>query len=117
MKQITAKEFYNMSEKNPSVFEHWETPLEIMEFVYCNNSKITHLSKQLTFSGKNQDGWFAFCKSLKIATGTFHGRVYFSDSGIQKISQLLITNPDNADLSANFSYCKDLKIATGNYPD
>ncbi len=107
-----------MVDKNPSVFEHWETPLEITEYVYCDFSEIIHLSKYLTFSGKNDQGKcasFGHCKSLQTATGTFHGYVTFKTSGIQRIEELHILKPNIAQ-TADFSYCKSLKIATGTYP-
>jgi hypothetical protein len=33
MKQITAKEFYAMIVENPSVFEHWNTPHKVAQFL------------------------------------------------------------------------------------
>jgi hypothetical protein len=117
--KVTAKEFLEMIAETPSVFEHWETPLEITEYVDCNNSKITHLSPLLTFSGK--DSWnntavFSDCKDLQIATGTFHYFVTFRDSSITKIDQLHIQNCHDSGLSASFARCKKLRIATGTYP-
>jgi hypothetical protein len=38
--KITAAEFYKMIEEDPSIFEHWNTPLEITEFVKCWKSPI-----------------------------------------------------------------------------
>jgi hypothetical protein len=117
--KITAAEFHTMISENPSVFEHWETPLEITEYVNCYESPITHLSQHLTFSGKNSDGAtadFRRCKSLKIATGTFHNLVAFNSSGIEKIENLTIINTDSALWAACFGGCKNLKIATGTYP-
>jgi hypothetical protein len=119
MKKITADEFHNMIRKNPSVFEHWNTPLEITEFVICNNSDITHLSPLLTFSGRDQGGEvaaFHSCHKLKMATGTFHGFVRFPTCGIEKIENLIITQPTMANAAASFWCCYALKIATGNYP-
>jgi hypothetical protein len=119
MKKITAEELYEMIYENPSVFEHWDTPLEISEYVSCRKSPITHLSKYLTFSGKNDNGWcgtFFDCPSLKIATDTFHRYTLFVNSGIQKIENLIITKTDWLNWAANFESCKNLKIATGNYP-
>jgi hypothetical protein len=116
--KITAKEFLEMVGENPSIFEHWDTPLEIREFVDCSNSPITHLSNLLTFSGKNENGYvakFKACQSLKIATGTFKGGVWFSNSGIEKIENLQITQPDKQGWAATFADCKNLQIATGNY--
>jgi hypothetical protein len=118
MRKITAKEFLAMIERNPSGFEHWNTPLEITEYIDCRESPITHLSPHLTFSGKNGNGDaadFAFCKSLQIATGTFHGFVWFSDSGIQKIENLHVTKNDNSGWASCFENCPDLEVATGTY--
>jgi hypothetical protein len=42
MKRIPAREFLAMIKKNPSVFEHWDTPLHITTPVNCENSLITH---------------------------------------------------------------------------
>jgi hypothetical protein len=75
--------------ENPSVFEHWETPLEITGYVNCQNSPITHLSPHLTFSGKNEDGdtaSFLNCPNLKVATGNYPGFVIFNNSGIQQVT-------------------------------
>jgi hypothetical protein len=118
MEKISALEFYAMFEKNPSVFEHWETPLEITEYVDCRESKLTHLSKHLLFSGRNEKGWsarFESCPNLKIVTGTFHGFVWFLKSGIEKIENLQIKNSSKEGWSASFRSCSKLEIATGTY--
>jgi hypothetical protein len=119
MKRITVDEFYAMIEKNPSVFEHWDTPLEIIEYVDCkNHSNITHLSPHLTFSGNNENGDvanFKGCPNLKIATGIFNGGIWFANSGIQKIEALTVTQPDNNGWAATFALCENLQIASGNY--
>jgi hypothetical protein len=118
--KITAKEFLAMIAENPSIFEHWETPLEITGYVNCGESNITHLSKQLTFSGRNSIGEtasFSNCPDLKVATGTFHGLVYFVYSGIEKIENLQITNSDRTGWATNFCGCDSLQIATGLTPD
>jgi hypothetical protein len=117
-KIITAQEFLEMIAKNPSVFEHWDSPLEITEYVSCLLSEITHLSPQLTFSGKDKAGWaadFMMATNLKNATGTFHGHVRFQQSGIEKIEKLIVTKSDNDKCAAIFSYCANLKIATGTF--
>jgi hypothetical protein len=116
--KVTAKQFLAMIAENPSVFEHWNTPLEITEYVDCKNSPISHLSTHLTFSGRDEDGdvaTFKHCLHLKIATGTFNGGVWFCNSGIEKIENLQVTQPDNQGFSATFADCKNLQIATGNY--
>jgi hypothetical protein len=118
-RKITAEEFYAMIDKHPAVFEHWDTPLEITGYVDCENSEITHLSKYLTFSGRNEWGkcaCFDQCKNLKIATGTFHGFVNFALSGIEKIENLHIETPDEHGDAASFGKCHHLQIATGTYP-
>jgi hypothetical protein len=119
MKKITANEFYAMIDENPSVFEYGDTPLEITEFVHCNNFPITHLSKHLTFSGKDGDGWaadFAFCKNLKNASGTFHSFVRFTNSAIERIETLNILHAKKDGEAVNFDSCQNLEIATGTYP-
>jgi hypothetical protein len=119
MKQITAKEFLAMIKENPSVFEDWETPLEIAEFVNCNYSPITQLSPLLTFSGKDMEGncaTFTNCPDLQIATGTFHGCTDFGESGVQKIENLHIKETNDMSWASMFWGCKNLQVATGNYP-
>ncbi len=116
--KITAKEFLAMIAENPSVFEHWETPLEITEFVDCKDSPITHLSPHLTFSGRNIEGdtaYFDGCRHLQNATGTFHGYVDFGESGIESIENLTVTQPDNEGTAAKFTKCRHLKVATGTF--
>ncbi len=118
MKKITAKEFLAMIENNPSVFEHWNTPLEITEFVDCEGAIITHLSPYLTFSGKNEkeeSARFFRCPNLKTATGTFQNTTDFSCSSVKKIENLHV-GKNNTGFSAWFYSCKSLKVATGNYP-
>jgi hypothetical protein len=124
LQKINASEFLAMITKNPSVFEHWNSPLEITEFVDCSHTNITHLSPHLTFSGTNtsdkwRKGWvanFAHCSKLQIATGTFHGFVLFSNSGVEKIENLHITKTNGDGWAASFRECQNLEIATGNYP-
>jgi hypothetical protein len=122
MKEITAFEFLAMITENPSVFEHWDTPLEITEYVNCYGSRITHLSKHLKFLGRNPDGEsasFYKCQSLTLATGNFKGHVSFEYSAVEKIKNLITGKRDTgwfADFSADFTGCKSLQIATGNYP-
>jgi hypothetical protein len=105
-----------MIAETPSVFEHWDTPREITEYVCCDFSEITHLSPYLIFSGKDSDGKvadFESCPNLKIATGNFKGRVDFRNSAIEKIENLNVGKNKRGD-SASFYMCP-LKIATGNF--
>jgi hypothetical protein len=111
MEKITALEFLKMIGKNPSIFKTWEPPLEITTFVDCKNSPITHLPKHLIFSGKSLDIWsanFYRCPNLQIATGTFYGFVNFRESGIQKIENLQIHNPNRFGDYADFTTCSKL---------
>jgi hypothetical protein len=117
--RITELQFLAMIEENPSVFKDWETPLEITEYVDGYRSPITHLSKHLTFSGRNKNGEsasFLRCEHLKVATGTFHGLASFSASGVERIEELNILKPDTGQWCATFCECKHLKVATGHYP-
>jgi hypothetical protein len=119
MEKITAAKFYNMLERDPSIFQHWNTPLEITQYVDCENSEITHLSKHLVFSGLNENedsANFTDCKSLTVATGTFSKYAVFSGSSIQRIENLTVCKPDKNGNAANFYSCKNLEIATGIYP-
>jgi hypothetical protein len=118
-KRICEEEFLAMVMDNPSIFKDWEIPLEITEFVDCSNSKITHLSPLLRFTGRNNAGNvadFSNCKNLENATGTFHGHVCFFKSGIKKIEELIITKPNHDHHAAGFSQCKNLEVATGKFP-
>jgi hypothetical protein len=116
--KITAKEFLAMIREKPSVFKHWDIPLEITEYVDCKFSEITHLSPHLTFSGRDATGHsasFAGCIKLQVATGTFHGNVTFHGSGIERIENLTITQPNYEKEAANFGFCQQLKVATGTF--
>jgi hypothetical protein len=117
--KITAEQFLELVQHRPSAFEHWNTPLEITGVVNCIESRITHLSPFLTFSGRNNVGEtakFNRCYNLKTATGTFKGWVSFANCGIKKIENLHIKNPDRTGAAASFYGCKSLQIATGTYP-
>jgi hypothetical protein len=118
MEYITATEFQNLLSRNPSVFEHWDTPLNITEYINCTNSPITHLSKHLIFSGTDENGnsaHFFSCPNLKVATGTFDGYTCFTNSAIQKIEDLFVREVNELAGAASFFRCKELKIATGTY--
>jgi hypothetical protein len=118
MEKITAAQFKKMISENLSVFQHWVIPLEITECVNCENLNITHLSPNLTFSGKNKNGEVAIfknCEYLRVATGTFQGFVNFSASKIEKIESIKVTQCGEFEYAANFFGCKNLRIATGDY--
>jgi hypothetical protein len=119
MKRITAWEFLGMIAENPSVFEHWDTPLEIEGHILCIGSPITHLSPYLTFktdTALDTCATFGYCRQLQNATGTFYGSVSFGESGIKRIENLNIKHADKQGIAANFEDCLQLEIATGSYP-
>jgi hypothetical protein len=59
---------------------------------------------------------FYKCKSLKVAKGYFECSVDFESSGIEKITELYISNVDRFGGAAYFTNCKNLKVGTGFYP-
>jgi len=116
---ITSKEFRMAVEANPGWASMLTQPVEITDFCDMTGSLITHLSPLLHFTGRDEDGTcarFWECKSLKVAEGTFHGCVLFCNSGIEKIGELNVTQPqDNGD-AAWFYSCASLKVAEGTFP-
>jgi hypothetical protein len=80
MKSITAKELKSLIEMDPSWARTLTEPIEITTYANLNNSKITHLSPYLHFSGKDKDGnaaSFRGCTGLEVAEGVFDGFVDF----------------------------------------
>jgi hypothetical protein len=119
MKQITAAYFLKMVEENPNCFKNLEEALEITEYVNATNSKITHLSEKLVFSGVNEKGEcasFQDCKALENAAGIFKGAVDFDGSNISNTTELRVTAANTFGYAARFSNCPNLKIATGDFP-
>ena len=118
MKKITGEEFCELINQNPSWCKDLKEPLEITTYSNVGYSKITHLSPLITFSGKSISGCvadFDNCKNLKVATGTFNGYVDFTESGIEKIENLLVKGVDHKGMSASFYLCEKLKVATGTF--
>jgi len=118
MNRITGEELESLIIKDPTWCSKLTKPTEVT--TYCNlaRSNITHLSPLLTFKGLNQEGDvadLAFCKNLKVATGTFYGYVSFSWAGIEKIENLEVKEPNSELEAASFQECTKLKIATGTY--
>jgi hypothetical protein len=115
MKKITADEFLAMIKETPSMFENWDTPLEITEFVNCDNTKITHLSPYLTFSGTSNGraASFSTCRKLHTVAGNFHGFVNFEFTNTKTIQNLKVENQTG--MSASFFGCKNLETAAGTY--
>jgi hypothetical protein len=119
MKQITARQFKAFIKQNPSWCETLTEPVEITTYCNMSYSNITHLSPLLTFSGRNKyygnAANFHGCDNLRIATGTYLGRVDFSYSGVNEIKNLVVSAPNKYGWAANFHGCENLKIATGTY--
>jgi len=116
--KMTGEEFVKIVEIQPDFCKNLTEPLEVTTYVDLYRENITHLSPLITFSGDNGIGCaahFHSCKNLKIATGTYEGWVYFGNSGVEKIENLIVTGTDRVNNSASFYGCKNLKVATGNY--
>ena len=116
---INSNEFRMAVEADPAWASMLIHPVEITDFCDMTGSFITHLSPLLHFTGRDEDGIcarFWECKSLKVAEGTFHGMVYFCDSGVQKIGDLKITDTSAGGDAASFYQCADLKVAEGTFP-
>ena len=116
---ITSKQFRMAVETDPAWASKLTEPVEITDFCDMTGSAITHLSPLLHFKGRDEDGLcarFWDCNSLKVAEGTFHGSVFFCDSGVQKIGDLNITQPQNNGNASSFYNCTSLKIAEGTFP-
>jgi len=118
MEKITAKQFKKFVKGDPAWASHLTEDVEIIGICKLFESKITHLSKHLHFTGdRENDPWcaeFRSCKELKVATGNFTGSVYFGFSGIEEIKDLNIKDSDG--YAASFEDCSELKIATGTFP-
>jgi len=119
MKRITAAEFKRAVEADPAWAGNLTEPVEIADYCDMYGSPITHLSPLLHFTGRDEGGDcanFAECNSLKVAEGTFSGWVGFSNSGIEEIGELSITEANNRGNAANFFNCKRLEVAEGTFP-
>ena len=116
---ITSNDFRMAVDADPAWASKLTQAVEITDFCDMTGSAITHLSPLLQFMGRDGNGLcarFWDCKSLRVAEGTFHGCVYFCDSGIEKICALNITQPQNNGNAASFYNCTSLKIAEGTFP-
>jgi hypothetical protein len=116
--RITAADFKQAVLLDPAWTSRLTEPVEVTGFCDMKGSNISHLSPQLTFSGRNPDGWaadFTGCKKLEIAAGTFHGLAKFSSSGVREIGELEVTRPGNSGVAATFDGCDNLKTARGKF--
>lgn len=116
--KLTAREFLKNVHINPKWGSTITVPTEVTETVFLWGP-IQCLSPLLTFSGQDEQGNsanFYKCENLEIAEGTFHGNVAFTESGIETIGELHITQPNQFGEAATFFRCRALKIAKGSYP-
>ena len=119
MHQLSADQFEEAVDFDPAWASKLTEPVVITEFCELIGSNITHLSPLLLFNGQDLTvgaASFHFCKSLKVAEGTFYGRFYTGTSGIEKIGTLAITRPDGEGNAASFWRCKSLRLAEGTFP-
>jgi hypothetical protein len=121
--QLKAADIIKAISYDPAWALSVKTPVEIIDFVNLENSKITHLSELISFKGKNNQGFcasFKNCKNLKVPLGTFFGGVNFTESGIETLpndpKNFSILGKTRVGLSADFSRCKSLELATGVFP-
>jgi len=106
-------------EKDPAWASTLTEPVEITGVCDMRESKITHLSSFLHFTGRDENGYcadFSDCRSLGVAEGTFAGMVEFSHSSIEAIGNLTVEKPGRDKIAALFLACKQLKIAKGTFP-
>lgn len=118
VQKLTARQFKNRVRSNPAWASELTAPVEIITYCNMSESGITHLSPLLIFSGRNDEGTvasFLSCKDLRVAAGTYHGRVCFHDCGIEGIKILNITRPNDEGEAASFICCKALRIAKGRF--
>jgi hypothetical protein len=86
-------------------------------FVSFYESGVEHI-ENLVITEPNNEGWaanfegwaanFEECPYLKVATGTYPGFVFFKKSGIERIENLTITQPDKTGTYAEFQECDNL---------
>lgn len=118
MKQITAADFKQAVELDPAWAAKLTEPVEVTDFCGMDETKISHLSPFLHFSGLDEHrccASFVDCKHLKVAEGNFHGGVIFSASGVEKINPdgLTVTKTGRNETCAWFFGCESLKAAEG----
>jgi len=116
--RISALEFLKRIEDNPSWAKSLEHPVVVYQYVDLSDSNITHLSRWLRFSGKDDYGEsanFCRCTQLENAEGTYDGSVDFSQSSIKHIGRLKVLGVDRSATSAYFYKCKELKKLSGTF--
>lgn len=119
MNEFTSGQLKRAIETDPSWAAKLTEPMEITDYCDMAESPNTHLSPLLHFTGRDPSGNcadFSQCIGLKVAEGSFAGFVDFSGSGIGKIGNLNITQPQQNGNAASFYQCADLKIAEGTFP-
>ena len=115
-RQISAAEFKEKVEADPSWASTLTEPIQVMEWVDMAGSKITHLSKYLHFtgvSGKRLCADFSNCKYLKKLEGNFYCDANFNGSGIDEIGEVKVA--ENGGFALTLTNCKNLKIVKGEF--
>lgn len=117
--ELTLEEFQRRIEIDPGWAQHLTHPVIIHDYCDLRDSKITHLSPHMYFSGSDTFGRsasFMNCPNLKVAEGNFRNGVDFGDSGVERIGDLKIEQPDDNGVAADFSGCKKLREVHGTFP-
>ena len=118
MHKITSEQFKQAVELDPAWASKLTEPVEITDYCDMKESKITHLSPLLHFTGRDESGHVADfwgCGDLKVAEGNYSGLVWFSSSGVEQIGDLVVTHPDEKGVAAGFLECEFLRVARGSY--
>lgn len=119
MRIMTSEQFRQAVELDPTWAVNLNEPVKITDYCDMAGSGVANLSPQLHFTGRNEEGDsadFSECANLKVAEGSFAGRVNFSGSGVAKIGDLHISSPSTDGMAAIFFGCENLKVAEGNFP-
>lgn len=126
---LTGDELRDLILKDPDwIAKHATTehPVVVTTYAYLHESGIRSLSPFITFRGVDWEGndYQYSCADLgrnpdlKVAQGTFHGRVWFTGSGVREIDsenlKIFRVHPDQA--ATDFSECHKLHTARGTYP-
>lgn len=117
--KLTAKEFKDLVEGNPTWAKGLTTKVEVIDFCELDNSPIQCLSPHLHFKGKNKEGWSALfknCQSLEGIEGVFDYAVNIDFCGIKFVRKTEIKNPNNYGWAGAFTNCRELARIEGNAP-
>jgi hypothetical protein len=124
--RISQTLFLGLISHDPSIFKEWTAPTEITDYIpgigtyrednHVNETKLTHLSPSLTFTGKTYRGnsaEFKEYKNLEIGTGTFQRGVVFESSALKEIKDIRILEPNNFGIVIELDNCPELEKISG----